>query len=399
MSGLSQRQGLTIRHLVPALGRVPQDLDKEGASGLVGGAISIARAQVAQGNRVELYGWRPDGGRRRYQLDGVEVRVTGGWPWARTPRIDARVVAPLLAMSAVGALGTPIDVAHAYSDPHLLLVPRARLRTIHYQTPIPEAPAGLYRRLVGMADLVICCSNFIRQQFLARLDFPPQRVAVVYNGVDLERFPPRDAAPLRRRWGIGDDEVVLLFVGAVVPQKGLLPLLQALGRVCQDATAPRCRLVVAGGAGLWPTADDPHPDGTDSYSAAARDTSQGLPVTWLGVVPQEEMPEVYAMADLFVCPSVWDEPFGTVNVEAMAAGTPVVASRAGGIPEAIAEGETGILVPPGDVEALAGALLALIGDPDRRRRMGQAARERAAHFTWRVAAHRLDRLYCEILSA
>jgi glycosyltransferase involved in cell wall biosynthesis len=385
---------LGVRHLVPALGRVPRAGVAEGTSGLVGSALGIARAQAAMGYRAELYGWRPDDGPRRYHLDGVAVAVTPGWSWARTSRIDARVIAPLLAKSA---LDGPVDVAHAYSEPHLLLAPRARARVLHFQTPVPETPPLLYSRLVSRADLVVCCSDFIRRQLLSRLAFPAERVAVVHNGVDLRpcaaaRTADREAE--RRRRGIAPDEVVLLYVGAVVPEKGLLHLLRALALV---RPAHPCRLAVAGGAALWPTTDDPYPDEMDAYTQAVRAAGKDLPVTWLGVVPQDQMPAVYALADVFICPSVWEEPFGTVNVEAMAAGAPVVASRVGGVPEAVAEGETGLLVPPADEEALAGALATLVDDPDRRRRMGAAGRVRAGAFTWERAAERLDTLYREVL--
>jgi D-inositol-3-phosphate glycosyltransferase len=293
-----------------------------------------------------------------------------------------------------------VDVAHTHSDPHLLLTPRARARVFHIHTPVPDSPPGLYRRLVRRADLVVCCSDFIRSRLLSRLDVPPRRVEVVHNGVDPRPFDAARAAGReaeRRRRGLEPQEAVLLYVGAVHPHKGLLHLLQALTRLQVLGTASPVRLLVAGGAGLWPTVDDPYPDETDAYTAAVRTAGKGLPVTWLGVVPQEEMPGLYALADVVVCPSVWEEPFGTVNVEAMAAGTPVVASRVGGVPEAVAEGETGLLVPPADAGALAAALKSLLEDPQRRRRMGAAATARAATFTWERAAARLDTLYREVL--
>ncbi|MDQ3699565.1 MAG: glycosyltransferase family 4 protein, partial [Chloroflexota bacterium] len=271
-------QALTIRHLVPGLGRVPRDLTKEGLSGLVASVLGIARAQVARGYHVALHGWRPAGasdGPRRYELDGVAVHVTPGWPWARTRRVDGRVLAPLLAMSARSAAA---DIVSVHSDPHLLLAPRARARVLHYHTPVPAVPAGLYRRLVQQADLVVCCSEFVRRQVLARLEFPPERVAVVRNGVDLERFQERGTASAwsaeRQQWGVRPDEMVLLYVGAVVPEKGLLHLLRALRQVHQEHP---CRLVVVGAAGLWPTPDNPHPDGADAYSASVRMAGKDLP--------------------------------------------------------------------------------------------------------------------------
>ncbi|HVG97224.1 MAG TPA: glycosyltransferase family 4 protein [Chloroflexota bacterium] len=394
MSRRPAARSLRVRHLVPALGRVPRPGTPEGTSGLVGSALGIARAQAGRGHRVELHGWRPDGGPGRYGLDGVDVRVTPGWRWARIPRIDGRVIAPLLAGAAVAG---PADVVQAYTDPHLLLAPRARARVLHFQTPVPASPTGFYGRLAGRADLIVCCSDFIGRQVRSRLDFRPDRVAVVHNGVDLARFAAAAGAgreAWRRRWRIDPDEFVLLYVGAVVPQKGLLHLLHALARL---RPARPCRLLVAGGAGLWPTADEPYPKETGGYAGAVREAGEALPVTWLGVVSQEEMPGLYALADLFVCPSEWDEPFGTVNVEAMAAGTPVVASRVGGIPEAVTDGETGLLVPPADPPALAAALEALIDDAGRRHRMAAAARARAAAFTWERAAARLDELYREVL--
>jgi len=384
---------MKVRHLLPALGRVPRDLDREGVSGVVGSALGLARAQAAQGSRVELYGWRPDRDRREYALDGVAVRVTRGWRWARTSRVDARVIAPLLVMSARSARA---DIAHVHVDPHLLLAPGARARVFHCHTPVPESPAGLYRRLVRRADLVVCCSEFVRRKFLSQIEFPPERVATVHNGVDPVRYANASSSreAERQRWGITPDEVVVLYVGAVVPQKGLLHLLQALALIQPEYP---CRLSIAGGAGLWPTADDPYPDETDAYTTAVREAGKDLPVTWLGVMPQECMPRIYALADIFVCPSVWDEPFGMVNVEAMAAGLPVLASRVGGIPEAVVDGETGLLVPPGDASALAASLSALIDDPERRHRMGEAARARAQDFTWQATALRVHELYESIL--
>ncbi len=385
-------RSLAVRHIVPSLGRVPRDLATEGVSGLVGTALGLARAQRARGYRVELHGWRPDPGPRGYELDGIGVRVTPGWWWARTPTIDGRVVAPLLALSA---RSRPVDIVHVHVEPHLLLAPRGSGYVLHHNTPIPEQPLRFYQRLVARARLVVCCSDFTRRQFLARVDYPPEQTVVIPNGIDAAPAEV-DAGPAERsRLGIEPDEVVVLFVGAIVPEKGLLQLLQAIGSL--QPRFPRLHLLVAGGAALWATSDDPAPTGADAYSTAVRAAAAGLRVTWLGVVPKARMRRLYGVADIFAFPSIWDEPFGMVNVEAMAAGLPVVASTVGAVPEIVVDGETGLLAPRGDVAAFAAALAALIDDPERRARLGRAGRAHADCFAWSRAAARLDGLYRELL--
>jgi len=302
------------------------------------------------------------------------------------------VAGPVLALSARSPVA---DVAHAFSEPLLMLAPRARLRVLHYQNEV-VASTPLQHWLLGRADLVVCCSDFIRQQALTRTRLAPDRVVTVWNGVDLDAFQGDVSPEARARYGLRTDELMILFAGAVVPEKGLAHLLRALA-LLRDV--PPWRLVVAGGASLWPTLDDPHPADDSAYAREVRALGADLPVSWLGNVPQATMPGLFVLADMFVCPSVWDDPFPTVNVEAMAGGTPIVASRVGGIPEAIEDGVTGALVPPGDPAPLADALRGLLTDPDRRRRQGIAARARAEHFSWDAAALRLDEAYRRLLLA
>jgi glycosyltransferase involved in cell wall biosynthesis len=122
-----------------------------------------------------------------------------------------------------------------------------------------------------------------------------------------------------------------------------------------------------------------------------------LPLAWLGVIPENEMPGLYAAVDVVTCPSIWDDPFPTVNLEAMAASRPVVASRVGGVPEAVQDGTTGLLVPPGDDAALADALATLIANPEHRHRLGEAGRAASRTFSIAAAARGLEDLYREAL--
>jgi starch synthase len=120
-------------------------------------------------------------------------------------------------------------------------------------------------------------------------------------------------------------------------------------------------------------------------------------VVWIPeMLPKQEVIQLLTHATVFACPSIY-EPLGIVNLEAMACGTAVVGSRTGGIPEVVADGETGLLVPPGDPEALAAALNTVLRDPDRAQAMGQAGRKRAvAEFGWPAIAAQTADLYAEL---
>ncbi|HUZ80315.1 MAG TPA: glycosyltransferase family 4 protein [Thermoplasmata archaeon] len=198
---------------------------------------------------------------------------------------------------------------------------------------------------------------------LATLGVDRERIRVIPNGIGTEDFLPRrgprpDAGP-----------VTILYVGRIDPeQKGLDDLLRAVA-LLERPEAVSVRLV-----------------GEDWGGATAlRSLATGLGIDhviiWTGAVPQDSLRREYASADLFVLPSHF-EPFGIVLLEAMAAGLPVLATRVGGIPEVVADGVTGSLVPSGDPSALAHALDRLASDPLLRTRLGDCGRTRALDFSW-----------------
>jgi starch synthase len=175
----------------------------------------------------------------------------------------------------------------------------------------------------------------------------------------------------------------VLFVGRITRQKGIVHLVAA----AHDFD-PKAQLVLAAGAPDEPEIEREVTEGVERLSAE-RDG-----VIWIQkMLTKPEVIQLMTHADVFVVPSVY-EPMGIVNLEAMACETAVVASRVGGIPEVVAEGETGLLVPPADPPALAAAVNELLADPERARRMGLAGRERVLkHFTWRAVAERTLALY------
>jgi glycosyltransferase involved in cell wall biosynthesis len=383
---------LTIRHMTGSLGIVPTDLETQACSGVVGTALGIAHAQSQHGHCAQVFGWNPQAPAQPFMFGDVEIHATAGWEWAKARTYDFRVIAPLLRMARRAG---PATVLHAYADPHLLLAPGANVRLLHLQTPTPIDPGWAYHRLLRRAHAVICCSDFIRRQFLERVDYPKERVIVVHNGFDPCRFQRNDGNALRQEWGIPEGTSVVLFAGALVPQKGLLHLLSAAAQLRHTYDF---QIVVAGSAGLWSTPDDTGEGHEGEYIRLVRQAAVGLPVRWLGAVPAGDMPGVYAVADIFVCPSNWDEPFPLVVCEATAAGKPVIASLAGGLPEIVVDGETGLLVPPGCNDAIATALATLLTNTDLANQMGRNARERSAQFTWASAATRLDDIYANLRS-
>lgn len=231
------------------------------------------------------------------------------------------------------------------------------------------------RLAVERADRVIAVSAQMAADIVANFRIDPERVVVLHNGVDAEAFARTGRAAALDRHGVRAPYA--LFVGRISEQKGIFPLLEAARSLPAGVQLVLCAS---------------SPD-TPELRARLEAAVAGRPqIRWINaMLPVPEVVELYSHAAVFVCPSIY-EPFGLINLEAMACGTPVVASRVGGIPEVVVDGETGWLVEPGDPVALAAALRTALADPGRARRMGEAGRRRVeAHFSWdRIAARTLD---------
>ncbi|MGW2641633.1 glycogen synthase [Streptomyces sp. NPDC001348] len=246
------------------------------------------------------------------------------------------------------------------------------------------------RTALEAADAVIAVSGAMREDILGcypALD--PDRVHVVHNGIDTSLYRPDPGTDVLRRVGLDPDRPFVLFVGRITRQKGVPHLLRAVRDI-----DPAAQVVLCAGA----------PD-TPEIDREFRELFQELSSVRAGVhwipqmLPRAEVIQLLTHAAVFVCPSVY-EPLGIVNLEAMACGTPVVASRVGGIPEVVEDGVTGLLVAADDdfETGLAQALDTVLGDPEAARRMGAAGRERAVgEFGWDAVARRTVRLYEEIV--
>jgi phosphatidylinositol alpha-1,6-mannosyltransferase len=239
----------------------------------------------------------------------------------------------------------------------------------------------------GSADLSVAVSRYTRARVL---DFgvSPDHVRVLPCGVDPERFRPREREAARARFGLGGRPIVLTL-SRLVSRKGHDLVIRALPEILR--AVPRALYVIAG---------PPNPPYEERLRALAREVGVSDAILFLGYVAADEMADLYSAADVYVMASRTQsgadnfEGFGITYLEANACGVPVVGADSGGVADAIADGETGYLVPPDDVEALAARLRTLLADPAAARRMGAAGRGRVEReFTWdRIAARFLEAL-------
>jgi starch synthase len=254
------------------------------------------------------------------------------------------------------------------------------------------------------ADGIVAVSRAMRDDVQALYGVDPARIRVIHNGIDPDEYQPRPDPERIRALGIDPDVPFVLFVGRITRQKGILHLVRAIHHL-----RPGVQVVLCAGAPDTPEIGAEMAAMVDEVKREA-----AAPVTWIAeMLPRPDTIALYTHAAVFVCPSVY-EPFGIINLEAMACETPVVASAVGGIPEIVVPGETGILVPfepegdgsvePRDPEAfslaLAEAVNGLMDDPARRARMGSAARARVLeHFSWGAIAAQTLAFYRDLLDA
>jgi len=243
------------------------------------------------------------------------------------------------------------------------------------------------RTAASAAAAVVAVSEGMRADIMAAYpEIPAERVRVIRNGIDTSEYRPDPNTDVLERYGIDLARPYVIFVGRITRQKGVPVLLRAA-----SGLIPEAQLVLLAGA-----ADTPE------QLAEVTELVDGLRANRSGVfwipemLPKSDVIQLLSHATVFAIPSIY-EPLGIVNLEAMACGTAVVGSRTGGIPEVVADGETGLLVPPGEPAPLAEALNILLRDPDRAEAMGQAGRKRAVtEFGWPAIAAQTADLYAEL---
>jgi alpha-maltose-1-phosphate synthase len=254
-----------------------------------------------------------------------------------------------------------------------------------------------------MADAVIAVSGDTRRDIERLFKVDPARLRVIHNGIDLDEYRKVDSTAALKRYGIDPKKPYLLFVGRITRQKGIVYLARAI-----QYLDPDFQIVLCAGAPDTPQIAEEMKEAVESVQAKRPD------IIWIQeMVDKQTACELYSCADVFCCPSIY-EPFGIINLEAMACETAVVASAVGGIKEVVVDGETGFLVPleqrkespfePLNPEKfsrdLAACINQLMKDPALREKFGRAGRKRAEEkFSWSRIAQETKTLYQTLLKS
>ena len=385
----------------------------------------LARELVERGHHVDVFtrrtdadapemvpmaGHAPPNGRPSAQADGRPV--------ARLVHIDAGSAAPLeketlpahidAFEAGVAAFvrreGLTYDVLHSHYWLSGLVAERLKTRwglphiaMFHTTGQVknrsriseqePEARIEAERAIAQEAERVVVATRD-EQQLLVRLyGANADSIAVVPCGVNLDLFRPIAKEDARRQLGLSDDDRILLFVGRIEPLKGVDIL---LGAAAQLEGESDCFVLVVGG-------DSSDRDGEVAHlRGLAAELGIAERVSFLGAVDHERLPLFYSAADICVMPSFY-ESFGLVALEAMACGTPVVASRVGGLAGTVRDSETGYLIPWRCPEPFAERLELLLGNEELRRAFGLAARKAVERFRWGNVAEAMLGLYRELI--
>jgi glycosyltransferase involved in cell wall biosynthesis len=295
------------------------------------------------------------------------------WQQVELPRLAREAKADVLHIPGFDApLRSPCPVVLSVHDLIGMLFPQS----------LPPVSRFYWRRWlprsVRWSDRIIAVSEHTRRDLVRLMGIPAERIEVVYHGVDETFRPLDDRAVLegvRRKYDLRPR--IILYVGTLEPRKGLDTLIAAYHSLAADTPH---ELVIAGKKG-WRTAP---------LSRQVRDLGLERRVRFTGYVPDEDLPWLYNLADLFVYPSRY-EGFGLPPLEAMACGTPVICSNVASVPEVV--GEAALMVQPDDAETLAGVMRGVLEDERRRTTMRARGIDRAKRFTWEATARRTVEIY------
>jgi D-inositol-3-phosphate glycosyltransferase len=367
----------------------------------------LSRALADRGYAVDVF-------TRRDSADAPETQPFG--PNARVVNIDAGPAAPIEKEAIAGHLGDfekavvafaerdglTYDVVHSHywmsgvvarplaerwGAPHVAMFHtlgevKNRARATEHE---PRSRIDAERAVAMAADRIVVASTHEKHLLTALYGADADRIAVVPCGVDLDLFAPMEKEAARGKLGLKPGERVILFVGRIEPLKGIDILISAAAQLHEDENFV---VLIVGG-------DERAAKQIEELTAHARRLDIDHHISWVGSVPHADLPLYYNAADVCVVPSYY-ESFGLVAVEAMACGTPVVASRVGGLTSTIMDGETGYLIPWRCPEPFAERLELLLDNDELRASFGLAGREYVERFRWANVADAVGALYGDL---
>ncbi len=385
-------------------------LTNEFPPNIYGGAgvhVKYLTRALAEHHRVQVYAF----GRQRRSSDALSVKgVTDtGAPQGSNPRFN-KLFGTLYRnlVMATAADSTQIIHCHTwYSHWAGILVKQLTggklVLTTHSLEPhrpwkaeqlgcAYQVSSWIEKTAYQEADAVIAVSPQMKEDVISLYGIRRERVHVIPNGIDLEEYQPTFDESVLRSYGVNPELPYVLFVGRITRQKGIIHLLHAIAHL-----DPGIQVVLAAG-----TPDTPEIEAEMLQEVARLKENDDHHVVWIQeMMPPADLIILYSHAQVFVCPSVY-EPFGIINLEAMACQTAVVASNVGGIPMVVVDGETGLLVEvegDGFAERLADRINVLMRDPERSRAMGRKGRARVeANFSWKVIGNQTVALYERLLT-
>jgi spore coat protein SA len=291
------------------------------------------------------------------------------------------------------------DLIYLHNEPNILLFlpTRAGQRIVlhmHNDHLLLPTFRAMYRRALARVEVVLFVSDFLRRRAAAAFPEHAARFRVMLNGTDSSVFKPYGAqakAMLAGTVRLDPGHRHILYVGRLTPIKGAHVLIEAFSRIL--SREPTARLIIAGSSFFEGATRTPYEEELARLAAPIGDS-----ITFTGYLPHASLKYLYCACDVVVVPSVWQEPFGLVALEAMASGTCVVASAVGGLPEIITDGQTGLLVPPDDPGALGDAVCRVLADPDYKRKLEQSATAVVAtRFTWERLVEELESTFAPLI--
>jgi starch synthase len=264
-----------------------------------------------------------------------------------------------------------------------------------------EASSWIEKTAIEMADAVIAVSKETKEDVLKYFNVENEKVKVIYNGINLNEYVVTDKTSTLDKYGIDKNKPIVLFVGRITRQKGIIHLVNAIKYI-----DPETQIVLCAGAPDTPEIAKEMEDSVDEVKKTREN------IIWIDeMLDKKSVIQLYSHADVFCCPSIY-EPFGIINIEAMACNTAVVASAVGGIKEVVVDGETGILVPVEQqkeapfepvnpdkfAKDLANGVNKLINNKELRDSMGKKGRKRVEdHFDWVAIAKQTKDLYQSLI--